>query len=108
MSEFLLLGLPIHLEQQDILFALFLGIHLTTVLGNLFIILLIRLVPQPHTPRYFFFSHLALKDIYISSVTVHKMLMDMDTRYKSICYTMCIAHIYFFIFFLLTSMAYGR
>ena len=66
MSEFLLLGLPIHIEQQDILFALFLGIHLTTVLGNLFIILLIMLNPHLHTPMYFFLSHVAFTDVSFS------------------------------------------
>ncbi|XP_047625578.1 olfactory receptor 1J4-like [Phacochoerus africanus] len=114
MSEFLLLGLPIQPEQQGIFFALFLGMYLTTVLGNLLIILLIRLDPRLHTPMYFFLSHLAFSDISFSSVTVPKMLMNMQTQDQSISYAGCIAQMYFFIFFtvlddfLLTSMAYDR
>uniref|UniRef100_A0A8D0UID0 G-protein coupled receptors family 1 profile domain-containing protein n=1 Tax=Sus scrofa TaxID=9823 RepID=A0A8D0UID0_PIG len=114
MSEFLLLGLPIQTEQQGIFFALFLGMYLTTVLGNLLIILLIRLDPRLHTPMYFFLSHLAFSDISFSSVTVPKMLMNMQTQDQSISYAGCIAQMYFFIFFtvlddfLLTSMAYDR
>ena len=79
-SEFLLLGLPIWPEQQGMFFALFLGMYLTTVLGNLLIILLIRLDPHLHTPMYFFLSHLALTDVSFSSVTVAKMLMNMQTQ----------------------------
>ncbi|XP_058380817.1 olfactory receptor 1J2-like [Diceros bicornis minor] len=112
--EFLLLGLPMSPEQQDVFFALFLGMYLTTVLGNLLIILLIRLDSCLHIPIYFFLSHLAFTDVFLSSVTVPKMLMDMHTEYKSIPYAGCISQIYFFIFltdldsFLITSMAYDR
>ncbi|ELW64645.1 Olfactory receptor 1J1 [Tupaia chinensis] len=73
-SEFLLLGLPILPEHQRLFFALFLGMYLTTVLGNLLIILLIRLDSRLHTPMYFFLSHLAFTDVSFSSVTVPKML----------------------------------
>uniref|UniRef100_A0A8D1UJW7 G-protein coupled receptors family 1 profile domain-containing protein n=1 Tax=Sus scrofa TaxID=9823 RepID=A0A8D1UJW7_PIG len=113
-SEFLLLGLPIQTEQQGLFFALFLGMYLTTMLGNLLIILLIRLDTRLHTPMYFFLSHLAFSDISFSSVTVPKMLMNMQTQDQSISYAGCIAQMYFFIFFtvlddfLLTSMAYDR
>ncbi|KAB0379634.1 hypothetical protein FD755_007418 [Muntiacus reevesi] len=113
-SEFLLLGLPIRPEQQGMFFALFVGVYLTTVLGNLLIVLLIRLDPHLHTPMYFFLSHLALTDISFSSVTVPKMLMNMQTQHQSISYIGCVTQTYFFLFFtdlddfLLTSMAYDR
>ncbi|XP_049751915.1 olfactory receptor 1J4-like [Elephas maximus indicus] len=113
-SEFLLLGFPIQLEQQGMFFTLFLVMYLTTVLGNLLIILLIRVDPRLHTPMYFFLSHLAFTDISFSSVTVPKMLINMQTRNQSIPYSGCIAQMYFFILFtdldnfLLTSMAYDR
>nr|KAF6331997.1 olfactory receptor family 1 subfamily J member 2 [Pipistrellus kuhlii] len=112
--QFLLLGLPIPPGQQGVFFTLFLGMYLTTVLGNLLIILLIRLDSRLHTPMYFFLSHLAFTDVSFSSVTVPKMLMDMHTKYKSIPYAGCISQMYFFIFFtdldsfLITSMAYDR
>ncbi|ELW64637.1 Olfactory receptor 1J2 [Tupaia chinensis] len=111
-SEFLLLGLPIWPEQQGLFFILFLSIYLTTVLGNLLIILLIWLDSRLHTPMYFFLSHLAFTDVSFSSVTVPKMLMDMQAKFKSIAYVGCISQMYFFIFFtdldsfLITSMAY--
>lgn len=49
-SEFLLLGLPIESEQQNLFYALFLAMYLTTILGNLIIIVLIRLDSHLHTP----------------------------------------------------------
>nr|XP_003407522.1 olfactory receptor 50-like [Loxodonta africana] len=114
LSEFLLLGLPIRPDQQDIYYALFLGMYLTTVLGNLLIILLIRLDSCLQTPKYFFLSHLAFNDISFSSVTAPKMLMNMQMQNQSISYAGCISQVYFFLFFaaidsfLLTSMAYDR
>ncbi|XP_006918916.2 olfactory receptor 1J1 [Pteropus alecto] len=113
-SEFLLLGLPIRPEQQGVFFALFLGMYLTTVLGNLLIILLIRLDSRLHTPMYFFLSHLAFTDVTFSSVTVPKMLINMKTQHLSIPFEGCISQTYFFIVFadldsfLITSMAYDR
>ncbi|XP_020763281.1 olfactory receptor 1J4-like [Odocoileus virginianus] len=113
-SKFLLLGLPIRPEQQGAFFTLFLGMYLTTVLGNLLIILLIRLDARLHTPMYFFLSHLALTDVSFSSVTVPKMLINMHTRDQSIPYAGCVTQMYFFIFFgcvdnlLLAVMAYDR
>ncbi|KAM8802391.1 olfactory receptor 1J4-like [Rhynchonycteris naso] len=113
-SEFLLLGLPMRPGQQRGFFTLFLGMYLTTVLGNLLIILLIRLDSRLHTPMYFFLSHLAFSDISLSSVTVPKMLTNMQTQRQSIPYVGCIAQLYFFMIFvcldnfLLAAMAYDR
>nr|XP_008525932.1 PREDICTED: olfactory receptor 50-like [Equus przewalskii] len=113
-SEFLLLGLPIWTEKQGVYYSLFLVMYLTTVLGNLLIILLIRLDSCLHTPMYFFLSHLAFTDISYSSVTAPKMLMNMHTQSQSISYSGCISQVYFFLLFgcldsfLLTSMAYDR
>ncbi|XP_058380746.1 olfactory receptor 1J4-like [Diceros bicornis minor] len=113
-SQFLLLGLPTQPEHQGMFFALFLGMYLTTVLGNLLIILLIRLDSRLHTPMYFFLSHLAFSDVSFSSVTVPKMLMNMQTQHLLISYVGCISQVYFFILFvcldnfLLAVMAYDR
>jgi olfactory receptor len=113
-SEFILLGLPIQPEEQGMLYALFLAMYLTTVLGNLLIILVIRLDSHLHTPMHFFLSHLAFSDVSLSSITVPKMLMNMLTQSKSISYSGCISQEFFFLLFggldsfLLTSMAYDR
>ncbi|XP_051022540.1 olfactory receptor 3 [Acomys russatus] len=113
-SEFLLLGLPIRPEHWGIFFTLFLAMYLTTVLGNLLIILLIRVDHRLHTPMYFFLSHLAFTDISFSSVTVPKMLTKVKSQHIPITYEGCVSQTYFFILFadldsfLITSMAYDR
>ncbi|XP_049630457.1 olfactory receptor 1J4-like [Suncus etruscus] len=113
-SEFLLLGLPIQPEHLALNFTLFLIMYLTTVLGNLLIIPLIRMDSRLHTPMYFFLSVLAFNDVSLSSVTVPKMLVDMQSNHKSIPYSGCISQVYFLIFFactdnfLLAVMAYDR
>ena len=113
-SEFLLLGLPIQPEHHGVFFALFRGMYLITVLGNLLILLLIRLDFRLHTLMYFFLSHLAFSDVSFSSVTVPKMLVNMQTQDQSIPYAGCIAQMYFFLLFvcldnfLLAVMAYDR
>ncbi|XP_037349046.1 olfactory receptor 1J4-like [Talpa occidentalis] len=113
-SEFLLLGLPIRPGQRGLFFTLFLAMYLTTVLGNLLIILLIRLDSRFHTPMYFFLSHLAFSDVSFSTVTVPKMLINMHTQQLSIPYRGCISQVYFFLVFacldsfLLAVMAFDR
>ena len=96
MPGFILLRLLIQPEQQGVFFALLLGMYLTTVLGNLLIILLISLDPCLDTPMYFFLSHLALIDLSFSSVTFPKMLMNIQTQDQSIPYAECVTQIYFF------------
>ncbi|XP_053425440.1 olfactory receptor 1E2-like [Nycticebus coucang] len=113
-SEFLLLGLPIKPEQQNLFYALFLAIYLTTVLGNLLIIVLIRLDCHLHTPMYLFLSNLSFSDLCFSSVTMPKLLQIVQRRDPSIPYAGCLTQMYFFLFFadlesfLLVAMAYDR
>ncbi|KAM5215455.1 olfactory receptor-like protein DTMT [Hipposideros larvatus] len=113
-SEFLLLGLPIEADQQDMFYALFLAMYLTTVLGNLLIIVLIQLDSHLHTPMYFFLSNLSFSDVCFSSVTMPKLLQNMQSQAPHIPYAGCLTQMYFFLFFsdlesfLLVAMAYDR
>ena len=113
-SEFLLLGLPIRPDQQDLFYTLFLAMYVTTVLGNLLILVLICLDPHLHTPMYLFLSNLSFSDLCFSSVTMPKLLQNMQSRDPSIPYAGCLTQMYFFLFFadledfLLVAMAYDR
>ena len=113
-SEFLLLGLPIAPEHQNLFYALFLAMYLTTVLGNLLITFLIQLDSYLHTPMYFFLSNLSFSDLCFSSVTIPKLLQTMQSQDPSIPYAGCLTQMYFFLFFadlesfLLVAMAYDR
>ncbi|XP_034349576.1 olfactory receptor 1f45-like [Arvicanthis niloticus] len=113
-SEFLLLGLSEHQEQQPLLFGIFLIIYLVTVMGNMLIILAIVSDPHLHSPMYFFLANLSLTDLCLSSTTVPRMLVNIETQSHSIPYAGCLSQIYFFLWFigldvfLLAVMAYDR
>ncbi|XP_062071651.1 olfactory receptor-like protein DTMT, partial [Lepus europaeus] len=114
MSEFLLMGLPVEPDQRDLFYVLLLAMYLTTVLGNLLIIVLIHLDSHLHTPMYLFLSNLSFSDLCFSSVTMPKLLQIMQSRVPSIPYAGCLAQMYFFLLFadlesfLLVAMAYDR
>ena len=88
--------------------------YVTTVLGNLLILVLICLDPHLHTPMYLFLSNLSFSDLCFSSVTMPKLLQDMQSQDPSIPYAGCLTQMYFFLFFadledfLLVAMAYDR
>uniref|UniRef100_G1TQH0 Olfactory receptor n=1 Tax=Oryctolagus cuniculus TaxID=9986 RepID=G1TQH0_RABIT len=113
-SEFLLLGLPIQPQHKNLFYVLFLAMYLTTVIGNLLIIVLIHLDSHLHTPMYLFLSNLSLSDLCFSSVTMPKLLQIMQSQVPSIPYAGCLAQMYFYLFFadlesfLLVAMAYDR
>ncbi|XP_006888279.1 PREDICTED: olfactory receptor 8S1-like [Elephantulus edwardii] len=113
-TEFILLGLSTEPHVQALLFVLFLGIYLLTLLGNLLMLLVISLDSHLHTPMYFFLSHLSFVDLCFSSVTVPKMLENLLSQRKTISVTGCLAQV-FFVFVtagteacLLSVMAYDR
>ncbi|EFB27504.1 hypothetical protein PANDA_022250, partial [Ailuropoda melanoleuca] len=113
-SDFLLLGLPIKPEQWNLFYALFLAVYVTTIVGNLLIVILIRLDSHLHTPMYLLLSNLSFSDLCFSSVTMPKLLQNMQSRVPSISYAGCLTQMYFFLLFgdlesfLLVAMAYDR
>ncbi|XP_032724369.1 olfactory receptor-like protein OLF4 [Lontra canadensis] len=88
--------------------------YLTTVFGNLLIILAVSSDSQIHTPMYFFLADLSFIDICFTSTTIPKMLWNIQTQSKVITYKGCITQIFFFLLFaglddfLLAVMAYDR
>ncbi|MBZ3885150.1 Olfactory receptor 7G1 [Sciurus carolinensis] len=113
-SEFLLLGLTDDPALQPIVFELFLSMYLVTVLGNLLIILVIGSDSHIHTPMYFFLSNLSFTDISLSTITVPKMLVNIQRQSKIISYTSYLTKVYFALVFLewknflLAAMAYDH
>ncbi|XP_049740827.1 olfactory receptor 8S1-like [Elephas maximus indicus] len=94
-TEFILLGLSADPKMQALLFVLFLGIYLLTMLGNLMMLLVIRTDSHLHTPMYFFLNHLSFVDLCFSSVTVPKMLKNLLSQKKTISVKGCLAQIFF-------------
>ncbi|XP_024418264.3 olfactory receptor 1N2 isoform X2 [Desmodus rotundus] len=113
-SDFHLLGLSERPEQQPLLFGIFLGMYLATMLGNLLIILAISSDPHLHTPMYFFLANLSLTDACFTSASIPKMLANIHTQSWTISYSECLVQLYFLVMFggldnfLLAVMAYDR
>ncbi|KAF7237985.1 Olfactory receptor 6B1 [Varanus komodoensis] len=112
--SFILLGFPTVKELQILLFMLFLGVYILTLLENIAIISLIRTNSHLQKPMYFFLSHLSFLETWYISVTVPKLLVNFLAEDKSISYEGCMAQLYFFISLactecvLLAVMAYDR
>ncbi|XP_041513749.1 olfactory receptor 8D4-like [Microtus oregoni] len=113
-TEFLLLGLTEEPALQLPLFCLFLAIYIVTLVGNLGMIVVIKLNSQLHTPMYYFLSSLSFLDFCYSSVVTPKMLVGFLSRDKAISYSDCMAQLFFFCIFaisecyMLAAMAYDR
>ncbi|XP_040596388.1 olfactory receptor-like protein OLF3 [Mesocricetus auratus] len=112
--EFILLGLSRDRVTQVSLFILFLLMYLVTVLGNLLIILLIRLDSRLHTPMYFFLTNLSLVDVSYATSVVPQLLAHFLAAHKAIPFLSCAAQLFFSLglggieFLLLAVMAYDR
>lgn len=91
-DEFALLGLSTDPDIQTILFVLFLGTYLLTLM----MILVIRADPHLHTPMYFFLGHSSFLDKCHSSVTIPKMLQNFLSQRKTSSVWGCIAQSFFF------------
>ncbi|XP_012292319.2 olfactory receptor 5AP2 [Aotus nancymaae] len=113
-TEFLLLGLSDNPDLQGVLFALFLLIYVATMVGNLGMIILIKIDLHLHTPMYFFLSSLSFADASYSSSVTPKLLVNLMGENKAISFHGCAAQFYFFgsflgtECFLLAMMAYDR
>ncbi|XP_077024351.1 olfactory receptor 8S1-like [Tamandua tetradactyla] len=112
--EFILLGLSADPHVQTLLFVLFLGIYILTLMGNLLMLLVVRADSHLHTPMYFFLSHLSFLDFCFSSATVPTLLKNLLSQKKTISVGGCLAQV-FFVFesggteaCLLSVMAYDR
>uniref|UniRef100_A0A8C4MRJ5 G-protein coupled receptors family 1 profile domain-containing protein n=1 Tax=Equus asinus asinus TaxID=83772 RepID=A0A8C4MRJ5_EQUAS len=98
-SHFRLMKVTEDPELQSIFFSLFLSIYLVTVLGNLLIILAVSSDSYLHTPMYVFLSNLSIDDICLSTTTIPKMLVNIQTQNQSITYTGCLTQICFVLVF---------
>ncbi|XP_049747769.1 olfactory receptor 5A1-like [Elephas maximus indicus] len=94
-TMFVLWGLSDEKELQLILFPIFLGTYLVTLIWNLGLILLIRMDSQLHTPMYFFLSFLSFIDICYSSSISPRMLSDFLKDEKMISFIACATQYFF-------------
>ncbi|NWV85906.1 O1019 protein, partial [Dasyornis broadbenti] len=113
-SEFILLGFTAQADLQVMLFVFFLAIYVITVIGNLGVIVLVRIDPRLHTPMYFFLSHLSLVEICYSSTIIPRSLRDFLVEKKVISFARCVTQLFSFATwattecYVLAAMAYDR
>ncbi|XP_069887917.1 olfactory receptor 4D11 [Dipodomys merriami] len=95
-KEFIFLGLTQSQDLSLVLF-LFLGcVYVTTLLGNLLIMVTVTWDSRLHTPMYFLLRNLAVLDICFSSITAPKVLVDLMSKRKTISYANCMTQMFFF------------
>nr|XP_015106550.1 olfactory receptor 4K3-like [Vicugna pacos] len=113
-SEFIILGLCNSWELRAFFLLIFSSLYLITILGNIFIVLLITADLHLHSPMYFLLANLSFIDFCLSSVITPKMITDFLKENKTISFGGCMCQIFFGHFFgggemiLLVSMAYDR
>ncbi|XP_068800523.1 olfactory receptor 5AS1-like [Struthio camelus] len=113
-TKFILLGFISRPELELPLFVLFLLIYVTTLVGNIGIIVLVRFNACLHTPMYYFLSNLSFLDLSYSSTICPKMLVNLLAQRKTISLTGCATQMFLFAAFadaeclLLAVMAYDR
>ncbi|XP_039354633.1 olfactory receptor 49-like [Mauremys reevesii] len=114
-SEFILLGFSSLGEKLQIfLFLVLLLTYLFTVTGNVVIIFIVWLDRRLHSPMYFFIANLSFLEIWFTSVTSPKMMLNFMSINQTISFNGCIAQSYFYFalggteFCLLVVMSFGR
>ncbi|XP_027714464.1 olfactory receptor 10AG1-like [Vombatus ursinus] len=112
--EFILLGFSDLPKLQGILFAIFLVIYLSILIGNSLLIFLIKIDSGLKTPMYFFLENFSFLEICYTSVTLPRMLADLWTQKRTISFLACAVQTCFFFILgvaeclLLAVMAYDR
>ncbi|XP_074131964.1 LOW QUALITY PROTEIN: olfactory receptor 5D18-like [Sminthopsis crassicaudata] len=113
-ATFILIGFSDYPDLQVPLFLLFLTIYVITVMGNLGMIVVIKINPKLHTPMYFFLSHLSFVDLCFSTIVTPKLLENLLVEDRTISISACITQFFFAVTavitetFMLAVMAYDR
>ncbi|XP_034352135.1 olfactory receptor 4K3-like [Arvicanthis niloticus] len=113
-SEFIFQGLCTSRELEIFLLLPFSALYLMTVVGNLFVVILIIIDHHLHSPMYFLLANLSFVDFCYSSVNTPKLTIDLLKENKTISFGGCISQIVCGHFFaggemvLLVTMAYDR
>uniref|UniRef100_A0A8D2CVK1 Olfactory receptor n=1 Tax=Sciurus vulgaris TaxID=55149 RepID=A0A8D2CVK1_SCIVU len=95
-EEFVFLGLTQNQDVSLVLFLLLLLVYMTTLLGNLLIMVTVTCESRLHTPMYFLLRNLSIADICFSSITAPKVLVDLLSEKKTISFNGCLTQMFFF------------
>uniref|UniRef100_A0A8D0XF72 Olfactory receptor n=1 Tax=Sus scrofa TaxID=9823 RepID=A0A8D0XF72_PIG len=93
-TEFILLGFAGQHKSWLVLFIVFLGIYVVTLVGNIGMILLIKIEASLHTPMYFFLQNLAFVDVCYATAITPKVLQNLMSTEKSISFIGCMVQLF--------------
>ncbi|XP_053451510.1 olfactory receptor 4F3/4F16/4F29-like [Nycticebus coucang] len=94
-SEFVLLGLSNSWEIQSFLFFFSCLFYVSSITGNLLIVVTVTTNPYLHSPMYFLLANLSVIDLIFCSIAAPKMICDIFRKRKVISFGGCIAQIFF-------------
>ncbi|XP_032704391.1 olfactory receptor 2AK2-like [Lontra canadensis] len=113
-TDFILSGLFQFGQKDAFLFVAIVILFAVALMGNIVLILLIRLDTRLHTPMYFLLSQLSFMDIMNISTTVPKMTTNFLSNNKTITFLGCVIQTFLFMVLggtealLLGFMSYDR
>ncbi|XP_053330362.1 putative olfactory receptor 2B8 [Spea bombifrons] len=93
-EEFILLAFSDFQQYEKFLFILVLLTYVFCIIGNISIIVLIRVQLSLHTPMYYFISIFAMLEMTFVSVSVPKLLANLIASNKKISFRGCFTQLY--------------
>ncbi|XP_075681580.1 olfactory receptor 6B9-like [Rhinoderma darwinii] len=112
--DFIFVGFSTAHNLHIVFFAIFLIVYILTIITNFLIIMIVKEIPNLHTPMYIFIASLSILEICYVSVTTPNMLSIFLVKSKNISFEGCMTQLYVFFSlgcsecFLLTMMAGDR
>ncbi|KAF7482778.1 olfactory receptor 4F15 [Marmota monax] len=94
-SEFVSLGLSNSWEIQIFLFCFSCLFYMSSLKGNLLIVVTVTSDLYLHSPMYFLLANLSVIDLIFCSIAAPKMICDLFGKQKVISFGGCIAQIFF-------------
>ncbi|XP_006877645.1 PREDICTED: olfactory receptor 4C11-like [Chrysochloris asiatica] len=93
-TEFILLGLTQDPVRQKLVFIIFLIFYTATVVGNLLIIVIIKVSRTLGSPMYFFLFYLSLTDTCFSTSIAPRLIIDSLSAKNIISYNECMTQVF--------------
>ncbi|XP_069062087.1 olfactory receptor 6E1-like [Pleurodeles waltl] len=113
-TEFILIGLSGGLGIRILIFIVLLLVYIVSMVGNVFMLFMISIDKQLHTPMYFFLWNLSLLETFFISSVVPLMLVQTMSMRTSVSLATCFTQSFFFgylatnSFYLLPIMSFDR